>query len=134
MGAPVTTRARTMMTPRIHCAPCPPADLDRVGSITVDAALLEAADPLPDEGAGIRDGANGDRLLTNVIPGERGSGQIRVNGADAHLVSPGDAVILIAYGRMSDGEARATSRGALLHAQPRDTSFAPAAKRCNLAE
>ena len=73
------------MTSKIHRATVTQADLDYVGSITVDIDLLEAAD---------------------LLPGERGAGEICVNGAAAHLVSPGDVVILIAYSQMSDAEAR----------------------------
>ena len=95
------------MTSKIHRATVTQADLDYVGSITVDSALLEAADLLPGERVDICDCTNGNRLSTYVIPGECGSGEICVNGAAAHLVSPGDVVILIAYGQMSDEEARA---------------------------
>ena len=77
-----------------------------VGSITVDADLLDAADLLPGERVDVCDCTNGNRLSTYVIPGERGRGGICVNGAAAHLVSPGDIVILIGYSQMSDEEAR----------------------------
>ena len=99
-------KTRTMMTGKIHRATVTQADLNYVGSITVDAALLEAADILPGERVDICDCTNGNRLSTYVIPGERGAGEICVNGAAAHLVSPGDVVILIAYSQMSDAEAR----------------------------
>jgi aspartate 1-decarboxylase len=95
-----------MMTSKIHRATVTQADLHYVGSITVDADLLDAADLLPGERVDICDCTNGSRLSTYVIPGERGSGRICVNGAAAHLVSPGDVVILIAYSQMSDAEAR----------------------------
>ena len=95
------------MTSKIHRATVTRADLDYVGSITVDIDLLEAADLLPGERVDICNCTNGNRLSTYVIPGERGAGEICVNGAAAHLVSPGDVVILIAYGQMSDEEARA---------------------------
>ena len=91
------------MTSKIHRATVTQADLHYVGSITVDADLLDAADLLPGERVDICDCTNGSRLSTYVIPGERGSGRICVNGAAAHLVSPGDVVILIAYSQMSDG-------------------------------
>ena len=94
------------MTSKIHRATVTRADLDYVGSITVDAELLQAADLLPGERVDICDCTNGNRLSTDVIPGERGGGEICVNGAAAHLVSPGDLVILIAYSQMSDAEAR----------------------------
>ena len=94
------------MTSKIHRATVTRADLDYVGSITVDAELLQAADLLPGERVDICDCTNGNRLSTYVIPGEPGSGEICVNGAAAHLVGPGDLVILIAYSQMSDAEAR----------------------------
>ena len=94
------------MTSKIHRATVTRADLDYVGSITVDAELLQAADLLPGERVDICDCTNGNRLSTYVIPGERGGGEICVNGAAAHLVAPGDLVILIAYSQMSDAEAR----------------------------
>ena len=94
------------MTSKIHRATVTQADLDYVGSITVDVDLLEAADLLPGERVDICNCTNGNRLSTYVIPGERGAGEICVNGAAAHLVSPGDVIILIAYSQMSDAEAR----------------------------
>ncbi|MGK2349839.1 aspartate 1-decarboxylase [Actinomyces sp. W5033] len=102
----MSTRMRTMMTSKIHRATVTQADLDYVGSITVDADLLDAADLLPGERVDIADCTNGNRLSTYVIPGERGRGEICINGAAAHLVSPGDVVILIAYSQMSEDEAR----------------------------
>lgn len=94
------------MTSKIHRATVTQADLDYVGSITIDADLLDAADLLAGERVDIADCTNGNRLSTYVIPGERGRGEICVNGAAAHLVSPGDVIILIAYSQMSDDEAR----------------------------
>ena len=79
--------------------------------MTVDADLLDAADLLPGEQVAIVDVTNGARLETYVIPGERGSGVIGINGAAAHLVHPGDLVILISYAQMDDAEARRTSPG-----------------------
>ena len=102
----MSARTRTLMTSQIHRATVTQADLDYVGSITVDIDLLEAADLLPGERVDICNCTNGNRLSTYVIPGERGAGEICVNGAAAHLVSPGDVVILIAYSQMSDAEAR----------------------------
>lgn len=94
------------MTSKIHRATVTQADLNYVGSITVDAALLEAADLLPGERVDICNCTNGNRLSTYVIPGERGAGEICVNRAAAHLVSPGDIVILIAYSQIDDAAAR----------------------------
>lgn len=97
---------RVMLRSKIHRATVTQADLHYVGSVTVDEALMEAADLLPGEQVAIVDVTNGARLETYVIPGTRGSGVIGINGAAAHLVHPGDLVILIAYGLMSDEEAR----------------------------
>ena len=94
------------MTSKIHRATVTHADLNYVGSLTVDADLLDAADLLPGERVDICDCTNGNRLSTYVIPGERGAGMVCVNGAAAHLVQPGDVVILIAYGQMPDDQAR----------------------------
>lgn len=98
---------RTMMTGKIHRATVTQADLHYVGSVTVDLDLLEAADILPGQQVDVVDVTNGARLTTYAIPGERGDGQVCINGAAAHLVHPGDVVILIAYGQLADSEARA---------------------------
>ncbi|WP_433504634.1 aspartate 1-decarboxylase [Pseudonocardia halophobica] len=95
---------RTMMTSKIHRATVTQADLHYVGSVTVDRDLMEAADLLEGEQVAIVDITNGARLETYVIPGERGSGIIGINGAAAHLVHPGDLVILIAYGQLDEAE------------------------------
>lgn len=97
---------RTMLKSKIHRATVTQADLHYVGSVTVDLDLMEAADLLAGEQVAIVDVTNGARLETYVIPGERGSGVIGINGAAAHLVHPGDIVILIAYGQMDDSESR----------------------------
>jgi len=98
---------RTMMTSKIHRATVTGADLDYVGSVTVDEDLLDAADLLPGELVHIVDITNGARLETYTIAGERGSGVLGINGAAAHLVHPGDLVILIAYGQLDTAEAKA---------------------------
>ena len=97
---------RTMLKSKIHRATVTDADLHYVGSVTVDEDLMRAADLLPGEQVAIVDVTNGARLETYVITGPAGSGVIGINGAAAHLVSPGDLVILIAYGQMDDAEAR----------------------------
>ncbi|SCL14662.1 L-aspartate 1-decarboxylase [Micromonospora rhizosphaerae] len=97
---------RTMLKSKIHRATVTQADLHYVGSVTVDEDLLDAADLLPGEQVAIVDITNGARLETYVIPGRRASGVIGINGAAAHLVHPGDLVILISYGQMDDAEAR----------------------------
>ncbi|MFE5590999.1 aspartate 1-decarboxylase [Streptomyces sp. NPDC056549] len=98
---------RTMFKSKIHRATVTQADLHYVGSVTVDVELMEAADLLPGELVHIVDIDNGARLETYVIEGERGSGVIGINGAAAHLVHPGDLVILISYAQVEDAEARA---------------------------
>jgi aspartate 1-decarboxylase len=98
---------RTMMTSKIHRATVTRADLHYVGSVTVDEDLLDAADLLPGELVHVVDVTNGARLETYTIAGERGTGVLGINGAAAHLVHPGDVVILIAYGQMTTEEARA---------------------------
>jgi len=97
---------RTMMTAKIHRATVTQADLHYVGSVTIDADLLDAAGLLEGEQVCIVDIDNGNRLETYVIAGERGSGVIGINGAAAHLVKPGDLVIIIAYGILSEDEVR----------------------------
>jgi aspartate 1-decarboxylase len=98
---------RTMLKSKIHRATVTQADLHYVGSVTVDPDLMDAADLLPGEQVAIVDVTNGARLETYVIAGERGSGVLGINGAAAHLVHPGDLVILIAYGLMDRAEASA---------------------------
>lgn len=97
---------RIMLKSKIHRATVTQANLHYVGSVTIDEDLMDAADLLPGEQVAIVDVTNGARLETYVIPGERGSGVIGINGAAAHLVHPGDLVILISYGHMDDAEAR----------------------------
>jgi len=95
-----------MFHAKIHRARVTEADLHYVGSVTVDQELLEAAGILPYEQVDIYDITNGARLTTYALPGERGSGEIKINGAAAHLVRPGDLVILVAYGVFEEEEAR----------------------------
>jgi aspartate 1-decarboxylase len=105
---------RTMFKSKIHRCTVTQADLHYVGSITIDQDLMDAADLLPGEQVQIVDITNGARLETYVIEGPRGSGVIGINGAAAHLVHPGDLVIIISYASMSDAEAR-TFRPAVVH-------------------
>ena len=105
---------RMMMKSKIHRATVTQADLHYVGSVTIDATLMEAADLLEGEQVAIVDVTNGARIETYVIPGPRGSGVIGINGAAAHLVQPGDLVIIMSYALFSDIEAR-TLRPLVVH-------------------
>ncbi|TBH21598.1 aspartate 1-decarboxylase [Thermus thermamylovorans] len=95
-----------MFHAKIHRATVTGADLHYVGSVTVDQDLLDAAGILPYEQVDIYDISNGARLTTYALPGERGSGVVQINGAAAHLVRPGDLVILVAYGVFEEEEAK----------------------------
>ena len=95
---------RHFLLGKIHRATVTRADLDYVGSITIDVDLAEAAGFLENEKIDIYDVTNGARLSTYVIPGKRGSGEIGINGAAAHLVHRGDLVILASYGWMTADE------------------------------
>jgi aspartate 1-decarboxylase len=97
---------RTMFKSKIHRATVTRADLHYVGSLTIDADLMAAADLLAGEKVQVVDIDNGARLETYVIEGPPGSGVIGVNGAAAHLVHPGDLVIIISYAVVTDAEAR----------------------------
>jgi aspartate 1-decarboxylase len=97
---------RTMLKGKIHRARVTDANLDYEGSITIDELLMEAADILPYERVQVLDIDNGARLETYAITGERGCGEICINGAAARLVSVGDKVIILAYSIVSDEEAR----------------------------
>jgi aspartate 1-decarboxylase len=98
---------RQMMKSKIHRATVTEANLNYVGSVTIDQDLMELVDILPDEKVQIVNNFNGARFETYAIPGPRGSGVICLNGAAARLVQPGDQVIIISYAFVSDEEARA---------------------------
>jgi aspartate 1-decarboxylase len=89
---------RVMLKSKIHRATVTDCDLHYVGSITIDPDLLDAADMLEYEQVHVVDVDNGARFETYTIPGERGSGDMRVNGAAARLVHRGDTIIVISYG------------------------------------
>ena len=105
---------RTLLGGKIHRATVTQADLDYVGSVTLDQDLMDAADLLEGEQVAIVDITNGARIETYVIPGERGTGVIGINGAAAHLVHPQDLVIIISYAVVDDAEARAL-KPAIVH-------------------
>ena len=96
---------RQFLLGKIHRCTVTRADLHYVGSITIDAQLMEAAGFHENEKIDIYDVTNGSRLSTYVIPGRAGSGEVGINGAAAHLVRRGDLVILAAYGWLDEAEA-----------------------------
>lgn len=96
---------RTMMKSKIHRARVTEANLNYVGSITIDTNLLEQANILPNEKVSIVNNNNGERFETYVIAGKRGNKDFCLNGAAARLVQPGDVIIIISYALMSNEEA-----------------------------
>jgi aspartate 1-decarboxylase len=95
---------RTMLKSKIHRATVTGSDLHYVGSVTIDADLLEAADVLDHELVHVLDLDNGARFETYTIAGERGSGEVTVNGAAARLVHTGDRVIVVSYAEYAEEE------------------------------
>ena len=95
---------RVMLKSKIHRATVTGSDLHYVGSITIDPELLEAADIRPHEQVAVVDVDNGARFETYTIAGERGSGDLKINGAAARLVHTGDTVILISYASYDESE------------------------------
>lgn len=98
---------RTMCKSKIHRATVTGADLNYIGSITIDPVLMEAADLLEYEQVSVVNVNNGARFETYVIPGERGRGEICLNGAAARMVHPGDKVIVISYAQYDEAEMEA---------------------------
>lgn len=96
-----------MLKGKIHCATVTEANLSYMGSITIDAELMDQAGILPNERVQVVDNNNGARLETYTIPGPRGSGVICLNGAAARCAQVGDVVIIMAYALFSEEEARA---------------------------
>ena len=94
------------MAGKIHRATVTEANLDYEGSITIDPDLLDAAGILPYEQVHVLDVTNGARLETYAILGERGSGEVCVNGAAAHLINAGDLVIIVAYQQLHEEATR----------------------------
>ena len=97
---------RTMLKSKIHRATVTDANVDYVGSITIDTDLMKAADILPYEKVHVVDLDNGARLETYAIEGAAGSGVIEMNGAAARLVTKGDRVIIMSYAQVDESEAR----------------------------
>ncbi|MCI7551316.1 MAG: aspartate 1-decarboxylase [Actinomycetaceae bacterium] len=99
-------RMRTMVTGKIHRARVTGADVNYVGSVTIDSQLLDAADILPGEQVSVVNVTNGERVVTYAIPGEAGKGEVVLNGAAAHQFSAGDIVIIMCYSQIDDATAR----------------------------
>jgi aspartate 1-decarboxylase len=97
---------RTMLKSKIHRATVTDANVDYVGSITIDSDLMKAADILPYEKVHVVDIDNGARLETYAIEGPSGSGAIEMNGAAARLVAKGDLIIIMSYAQVDETEAR----------------------------
>jgi aspartate 1-decarboxylase len=97
---------RSMLKAKIHRATVTAAELHYEGSLTIDQNLLEAADILHFEEIHVWNVTRGSRLVTYAIPGEPGSGVVCVNGAGAHLVQPGDLVIVATFAQVEDREIR----------------------------
>jgi aspartate 1-decarboxylase len=97
---------RLMFKSKIHRATVTAANLNYEGSLTIDPDLLDAADILPYEQIHVWDVSNGARLVTYALPAARGSGEVCVNGAGAHLIKPGDLVIVATYTVMTGRKAR----------------------------
>ena len=96
----------TLLKSKIHCARVTEANLNYMGSITIDEDLMDAAGMMEGEQVHIVNNNNGERFVTYIIKGERGKGQICLNGAAARLVQPDDVVIIMAYAQMTPDEAR----------------------------
>ena len=95
----------TVLKSKIHCARVTEANLNYMGSITIDEDLMDAAGMIEGEQVHIVNNNNGERFVTYIIKGERGNGQICLNGAAARLVQPDDVVIIMAYAQMTPEEA-----------------------------
>lgn len=96
---------RTMLKSKIHRATVIEANIDYIGSITIDVSLMEAANILNHEKVQVVDVTNGARLETYAIASERGTGVVCINGAAARLIHKGDIVIILSYAIMNDEEA-----------------------------
>ncbi|RJS93057.1 aspartate 1-decarboxylase [Salinisphaera sp. Q1T1-3] len=113
---------RTLVNGKIHRATVTQADLHYVGSITIDVALMEAADLVEGEQVAVVDVTNGARLETYVIAGPRDSGIIGINGAAAHLVAVGDLVIIMSFVSIAE-EKRAGHTAQVVHVDARNRAI-----------
>lgn len=100
----MTILIRTFMNSKIHRARVTESNLNYVGSITIDANILDAVDILPNEKVAIVNNNNGARFETYVIAGERGSGKMCLNGAASRLVEVGDVIIIMTYAQLNEDE------------------------------
>ncbi|EIJ78653.1 aspartate alpha-decarboxylase [Bacillus methanolicus PB1] len=125
---------RTMMNAKIHRARVTEANLNYVGSITIDEDILDAVGMVPNEKVQIVNNNNGARFETYIIPGKRGSGVVCLNGAAARLVQEGDVVIIISYVMVHEEKVKSHKPKVaimdennkiveLLHAEPEKTIF-----------
>lgn len=117
---------KTLMSAKIHRATVTDADLNYVGSLTVDQALLDEAGLVEGEQVHVVNVNNGERFVTYVIPGPAGSGTMCANGAAARLVQRGDIIIVIAYEHVAHDEV-AEFRPRIVHVDEKNQSTAPLA-------
>lgn len=108
---------REMMKSKIHRATVTQSDLHYVGSLTISADLMEAADIVPNEKVDLVNISNGARLTTYAIKGPRGTGTIGMNGAAARLAHVGDLVIIISYAALTDEEIQ-SHKPSIVHVDP----------------
>ncbi|CAN5128076.1 aspartate 1-decarboxylase [soil metagenome] len=110
---------RTLLAGKIHRATVTQADLHYVGSITIDSELMDSADIVDGEQVHVVDITTGARLVTYAITGAPGSGVIGINGAAAHLVSPGNLVIIMSFQQVEEAE-RTRHRPRVVHVDSRN--------------
>lgn len=103
---------------KIHCVRVTDANLNYIGSITIDAALMEAANIIEGEKVSIVNNNNGERFETYVITGDRNSGAICLNGAAARKVQAGDIIIIMSYALMDFDEAKVFKPSIIFPKQP----------------
>ena len=108
---------RTLLKSKIHRATVTEADLNYEGSVTIDVDLMRQANIVNHEQVDILDITNGQRLTTYAIPAPAGSGEICINGAAAHLVPPGDLVIIVSYAEYDEAEVNGHQPTFVLYSQ-----------------